>query len=45
MSVRNGSGKFSGWDYASDALPSYLLYFVLHVGDNKLKLTQPGNSS
>ena len=45
MSVCDGSGKFGGWDYSSDARPSYLLYFVLRVGDNKLKLTQSGDSS
>jgi len=35
MSVCNGSGKFGGRDYSSDALPSYLLYFVLWVRDNR----------
>jgi len=55
MPVRNGSGKFGGRDYGSDARLSYLLYFVLRVGDNKLtigehaaaelKLMQSGSSS
>ena len=35
LSMCNGSGKFRGWDYSSDARPSYLLYFVLHVHDNE----------
>ena len=34
-SVCNGSGKFGGWDYGIDVQPSFLLYFVLHVRDNK----------
>jgi len=35
LCVSNGSGKFGGWDYSSDARPFYLSYFVLHVRDNE----------
>ena len=45
--------SLGGRDYRSDALPSYLLYFVLHVCDNhevdaleehQLNRTQPGSN-
>ena len=35
MRVCNGSEEFGGWEYSSDARPSYLLYPVLCVRDNK----------
>ena len=35
MRVCNGSEEFGGWEYSSDARPSYLLYPVLCVHDNK----------
>ena len=49
----HGSGMFRGLDYSSDTRPSYLLYFVLRVHDNKraplkehqLKWMQLGSSS
>ena len=49
----NGSGKFRGWDYSSDARPTYLLYFALRMhentevdalGEHQLKWTQSGSS-
>ena len=42
MSVHNGNGKFGGRDYSSDVRPSYILYFVLRVRDNKRMHSRSG---
>ena len=40
-----GSGIFGGQDYSSDPWPLYLLYFLLHVHDNKQMLSRSSSWS